>query len=146
MLNIHEIAPHVNIDKKCFEKKQFLLVDIRFYTAIFDAVQNLHGRPVLHRRAVFVFISSWISNVRFRKPDIGQSNSSIPQDLSYRLFCVFWSHLRACLILNCNINICSLNAFSFSLFLCIFPCIISALFYGIRQIISTWKSYWRISW
>ena len=39
MLNIHEIAPHVNIDKKCFEKIQFLLVDIRFYTAIFDAVQ-----------------------------------------------------------------------------------------------------------
>ena len=26
MLNIHEIAPHVNIDKKCFEKIQFLLV------------------------------------------------------------------------------------------------------------------------
>ena len=59
MLNIHEIAPHVNIDKKCFEKIQFLLVDIRFYTAIFDAVQNLHGRPVLHHRAVFVFISKF---------------------------------------------------------------------------------------
>lgn len=55
MLNIHEIAPHVNIDKKCFEKIQFLLVDIRFYTAIFGAVQNLHGRQVLRHRAVIVF-------------------------------------------------------------------------------------------
>lgn len=56
MLNIHEIAPHVNIDKKCFEKIQFLLVDIRFYTAIFDAVQNLHDRLVLVTPGGFCYV------------------------------------------------------------------------------------------
>lgn len=47
MLNIHEIAPHVNIDKKCFEKIQFLLVDIRFYTVFIISASAEESSSIL---------------------------------------------------------------------------------------------------